>query len=254
MSVTYEQIAKYTYSEEKFSDKAFCKVAKKLMDSGLTLIGWHYSSEPPEIVYGEVEKETIESDYEITIGGKSAFNTKYRATAKEIVEALKENGFDGGFTEVTKKTTKMVWQKPRGSKMYMNISNFEGELEYYKQYLNYFIVNPRNDGMEDDVAEVQLIPKLTNSNDGVILTLKTTLKLDRVLRADRVKPSMVDVTLHDFGVIKSKVEDALGIRNAVLKDCKFNVNTLSETECSPDIIYQREQATQTARDGSQEEE
>ena len=254
MSVTYEQTAKYTYSEEKFSDKAFCKVAKKLMDSGLTLTGWHYSSEPPEIVYGEVEKETVATDYEITIGGKSAFTTQYRSTAKEIVESLKGNGFDGGFTEVTKKTTKMVWQKPKGSKMYMDISNFEGDLEYSKQYLKYSIVNPRNDGMEDDVAEVQLHPKLTNSNDGVILSLKTTLNLDRVLRADRVKPSMVDVTLHDFGIIKSKVEDALGIRNAVLKDCKFNVNTLSETECSPDIIYQREQATQSARDAPQEEE
>lgn len=254
MSVTYEQTAKYTYSEEKFSDKAFCKVAKKLMDSGLTLIGWHYSSEPPEIVYGEVEKETIQSDYEITIGGKTAFNVDYRTTAQQIVETMKDNGFDAGFTEVTKKTTKMVWQKPKGSKMFMDISNFEGELGYYKQHLNYFIVNPRNDGYEDDVAEVQLHPKLTNSADGVVLTLKTTLKLDRVLRADRVKPSMVDVTLHDFGIIKSKVEDALGIRNAVLTDCKFNVNTLSESECSPDIIAQREQATQTARDAPQEEE
>ena len=84
----------------------------------------------------------------------------------------------------------------------MNISNFEGELGYYKQHLMYSIVNPKNDE-EHEVAEVELHPKLTNSNDGVILTLKTTLKLDRVLRADRVKPSMVDVTLHDFGIIKS---------------------------------------------------
>ena len=105
MSVTYEQTARYTYSEEKFSDKAFCKVAKKLMDSGLTLIGWHYSSEPPEIVYGEIEEETVESDYEINIGGKSAFTTKFRATAKEIVEALRGNGFDGGFKIVEVKDT-----------------------------------------------------------------------------------------------------------------------------------------------------
>tara|TARA_R100001015_G_C4634920_1_gene202670 strand:+ start:437 stop:1201 length:765 start_codon:yes stop_codon:yes gene_type:complete len=254
MSVTYEQTAKYTYSEEKFSDKAFCKVAKKLMDRGLTLVGWHYSASPPEIVYGEVEKETVATDYEITIGGKSAFTTQYRSTANDIVAELEGNGFDGGISEVTRKTTKMVWQQPKGSKMYMQVSNFEGELSYYKQYLTYSIVHPRNDGMEDDLAEVELVPKLTNSNDGVILTMKTILKLDRVLRADRVKPSMVDITLHDFGLIKSKVEDALGIRNAILKDCTFNVNTLSETECSPDIIYQREVATQSARDGPQEEE
>ena len=65
---------------------------------------------------------------------------------------------------------------------------------------------------------------------------------------------MVDITLNDFGVIKSLVEDALRIFKPHTTDCTFDVKTHSESECSPDIIAQREEATKLARNASQEEE
>ena len=254
MSVKYEQKAIYQYSEEKFSDKAFCKVAKRLMDSGITLVGYHYHSNKPEIIYGRVEKEVVDTHYEISIDGKPAFTTIYRLRSKEIVDEMKTNGFDAESSEVSTTKKSMAWQKPKGSRMYIEVDGLEGDLSYNKAELRYDIVHPRNDGMEDDVAEVTLLPRLTNSTDGVELKFTTTLSLDRVLRSDRVKPSMVDATLKDFGRIKQLVEDALGITDAITTDCTFEVITQSESECSPDIIRQRQEATNSARNASQEEE
>tara|TARA_R100001509_G_scaffold164957_1_gene144426 strand:+ start:2265 stop:3029 length:765 start_codon:yes stop_codon:yes gene_type:complete len=254
MSVKYEQKATYQYSEEKFTDKAFCKVAKKLMDNGITLVGYHYHSGKPEVVYGRIEQEVVDTHYEISVDGKPAFTTTYRTMANEIVDEMKTNGFDAESSEVSTTKKSMAWQKPKGSRMYIDLDGLEGDLSYNKAELRYDIVHPRNDGMEDDVATVEFEPRLINSTDGVTLKFKTTLSLDRVLRSDRVKPSMVDATLKDFGRIKHLVEDALGITNAITTDCTFEVITQSESECSPDIIRQRQEATNSARNASQEEE
>ncbi len=248
MSVTYEQKAIYQYTDKKMGDQAFCKVAERLMDSGLILTSWHYSSDPPSITYGQVEEENTSYEYEITLDGETAFMAKYLSDAKEYVEQLKENNFDASYIRHTNTKSKLVWQQPKGSKFYLGLDTFEGELPYNRAELSYAL---DDDGYEGTVT---LTPKLRNTADGVELTLTTTLTLDRVLKADRVKPVMVDITLNDFGIIKSKVEDALRIFKPHTTDCTFDVKTHSESECSPDIIAQREEATQLARNSSQEEE
>ena len=73
MSVTYEQKAIYQYTDKKMGDQAFCKVAERLMNSGLILTSWHYSSDPPSITYGQVEEEKTSYEYEITLDGETAF-------------------------------------------------------------------------------------------------------------------------------------------------------------------------------------
>tara|TARA_Y100000589_G_C26974573_1_gene555989 strand:- start:38 stop:730 length:693 start_codon:yes stop_codon:yes gene_type:complete len=228
-------------------DQAFCKVAERLMDSGLILTSWHYSSEPPSITYGQVEEENTSYEYEITLDGETAFMAKYLSDAKEYVEQLKENNFDASYIRHTNTKSKLVWQQPKGSKFYLGLDAFEGELAYNKSHLSYTF-----DGSHE--GAVTLTPTMRNTADGVELTLTTQLTLDKVLKADRIKPVMVDITLNDFGIIKSLVEDALRIFKPHTTDCTFDVKTHSESECSPDIIAQREEATKLARNASQEEE
>lgn len=247
MSVRYEQKAIYQYTDKKMGDQAFCKVAERLMDSGLILTNWHYSSDPPSITYGQVEEENTSYEYEITLDGETAFMAKYLSDAKEYVEQLTNNNFDASYIRHTNTKSKLVWQQPKGSKFFLDFDGFEGELPYNKSHLSYTF-----DGSYE--GTVTLTPKLRNTADGVELTLTTELTLDKVLKADRIKPVMVDITLNDFGIIKSKVEDALRIFKPHTTDCTFDVKTHSESECSPDIIAQREEATKLARNASEEEE
>ena len=247
MSVTYEQKAIYQYTDKKMGDQAFCKVAERLMNSGLILTSWHYSSDPPSITYGQVEEEKTSYEYEITLDGETAFMAKYLSDAKEYVEQLTNNNFDASYIRHTNTKSKLVWQQPKGSKFFLGFDGFEGELPYNKSHLTYTF-----DGSHE--GTVTLTPTLRNTADGVELTLTTQLDLDKVLKADRIKPVMVDITLNDFGIIKSKVEDALRIFKPHTTDCTFDVKTHSESECSPDIISQREEATRLARNASEEEE
>ena len=238
MTVIYEQTAKYQYTEEKMSDKAFSKVAGRLMDAGLILTSWHYGSRPPAVVYGEVEDEAITTTYEITIGGKTAISTQSSRHVNDYLEQLQKNGFDADMTEVNTTTIRKIWAQPKGTQIYMYEDMFEGKLSYNQVELGY--------ELDDSDTVVTLKPYLRNSADGVVLILTTTLTRETVLKSDRIKPVMVDVTLNDFG--------ALNIYTAFSTDCNFDVKTHSESECSPDIIAQREEATRQARNAPQEDE
>ena len=87
MSVTYEQKATYQYTDKKMGDQAFCKVADRLMDSGLILCSYHYSSDPPQITYGQVEEENTSYEYEITLDGETAFMQSIFQTLKSLLSS-----------------------------------------------------------------------------------------------------------------------------------------------------------------------
>jgi len=243
MSVSYVQDAKYKYAEEKLSDKAFSKLASKLEDKGLILCSSsHYTNNPPNVTYGLVEDVTTKTTYLVTIDGKHAITTVYGTDARAWKEQLTENGFDCDYTTQKVETTKRVWAKPRGSSMFMHESlGIETEKTYDCLKLCY-----------DD--SVVMTPTLSNSSDGLILLFTTRWETEKVARKAVIESTMVQAPLADLGLIQSIVEDALGITEPVNIDCNFRCETLSTSECTPDIIAMRKQASIDARNATQEEE
>lgn len=243
MSVSYVQDAKYKYAEEKLSDKAFSKLASKLEDKGLILCSSsHYTSTPPSVTYGLVEDVTTKTSYLVTIDGKHAITTVYGTDARAWKTQLTENGFDCDYTTQKVETTKQVWAKPRGSSMFMHESlGIETDKTYDCLKLCY-----------DD--SVVMTPTLSNSSDGLILLFTTRWETEKVARKAVIESTMVQAPLADLGLIQSIVEDALGITEPIDIDCNFRCETLSTSECTPDIIAMRKQASIDARNATQEEE
>ena len=242
MSVNYIQRTGNQYTEEKLSDKAFSKVAAKLMDSGLILCSsGHWRSSAPAIQYGLVDEETTKTIYHVTINDKFALTTKFKSDARLWKESLTKNGFDCDFTVETTQTTKNVWAKPKGTSLFIMYDAHDWDGEPKKMQLNY-------------AQGVILTPTLRNAADGVFLDFETTWLLEKVARQADIKSTMVEAPLQDLGLITSIVESALGISEPVMVDCKFHAETQTTSECAPDIIAMRRQAAIDARNAAQEEE
>jgi hypothetical protein len=243
MSVSYVQEAKYKYAEEKLSDKAFSKIAAKLSEKGLVLCSSsHWTSTPPSVSYGLVEEVDSRTRYLVTIDGKPAITVKWASDAKSWKEQLIENGFDCDYTTEKVETTKEVWAKPRGSSMYMHDSlaiKTDKSYTYLKLLYNDSVV---------------MTPTLSNSSDGLTLSFTTRWETMKVARKAVIESTMVQAPLADLGLIQSIVEDALGISEPVDIDCNFRCETLATSECTPDIIAMRKQASIDARNATQEEE
>lgn len=242
MSVSYVQDARYKYAEEPLSDKAFSKVASKLSEKGLILCASsHWSDTPPSVQYGLIDEVDTTTKYHVTLNGKPAITTTYGSDARTWKEQLTENGFDCDFTKEVIKTTKQVWARPRGSSLFMGSLDTETETSYDCLRLQY-----------DD--SVVMTPSLVNSADGLTLTFTTRWETEKVARKAVIESTMVQAPLSDLGLIQSIVEDVLGLTEPVDVDCNFRCETLSTSECTPDIIAMRKQASIDARNATQEEE
>ena len=242
MSVNYIQRTSHQYTEEKLSDKAFSKVAAKLMDSGLILCSnYHWRNITPEVQYGLIDEDTTKTEYHITINDKPALTTGIRSDAIAWKTALQANGFDCDYTIEETQTTKQIWAKPKGTSLFIvsDANDWDGEPKLLK--LNY-------------AEGVKLTPTLRNAADGVFLEFETTWELEKVARKADIESTMVETPLQDLGLITSIVESALGHREPVMVDCKFHAETQTTSECAPDIIAMRRQAAIDARNGTQKEE
>lgn len=243
MSVSYVQDAKYKYAEEKLSDKAYSKIAQKLAEKGLILCSSsRWSSSVPEETYGLVYETESKTQYHVTIGGIVAITTRFGSDARTWKDQLEKNGFDGDYTTEKVETTKQVWAKPKGSSLYMHD---DLPLTTDKNYSQIKL-------LYDD--SVVMTPTLSNSSDGLILSFTTRWETDKVARKAVIESTMVQAPLQDLGLIQSIVEDAIGISEPVSIDCNFRCETLSTSECTPDIIAMRKQASIDARNATQEEE
>jgi hypothetical protein len=242
MSVNYIQRTSHQYTEEKLSDKAFSKVAAKLMDSGLVLCSsYHWRSSTPEVQYGLVDEETTKTVYHVSINDKFALTATYASDAKLWKSSLIANGFDCDYTIEETQTTKQIWAKPKGTSLFIVSDAHDWDGEPKLMQLNY-------------AEGVKLTPTLRNAADGVFLEFETTWELEKVARKADIESTMVETPLHDLGLITSIVESALGEREPVMVDCKFHAETQTTSECAPDIIAMRRQAAIDARNGTQEEE
>jgi len=243
MSVTYVQIAKYRYADEKMSDKAFSKVAARLSEKGLVLCSSsHWSSNPPSVTYGLVPETDTKTKYTMTIDGKPAFTARWESDARSWKEELVKNGFECEYITEKVETTKEVWARPRGSSIYIHDSlGIETDMTNDHLKLVY----------EDAVS---MTPTLDNSLNGVVLTFTTRWETERVAKKAVIESTMVQAPLADLGLIQSIVEDALGVTAPVDIDCNFRCETLATSECTPDIIAMRRQASIDARNAAQEEE
>lgn len=243
MSVTYVQIAKYRYADEKMSDKAFSKVAAKLSEKGLVLCSSsHWGSSPPNVTYGLITERDTKTTFPITIDGKPAITARWQSDARTWKEQLIENGFDCDYTTEKVETTKEVWARPRGSSIYMHES-LAIETDKSSDCLRL---------LYDD--SVSMTPTLDNSSNGVVLTFTTRWGTERVAKKAVIESTMVQAPLANLGLIQSIVEDALGVTAPVDIDCNFRCETLATSECTPDIIAMRRQASIDARNATQEEE
>ena len=242
MSVTYVQTARYQYSEEKMSDKEFSKAALKLSQSGLYLCSIsHYGSSQPEVTYGLVDDTTTSHEWHVTIDDKPAITTTYACDARAWKEQLTENGFDCDYSKETTQSVKQVWGQPRGSSMYISDDVTNASKSYDFLHLLYG-------------EDVRMTPSLSNSSDGLVLKFETTWTTSKVARKQAIEENMIALPLLDLALIQSLVEDAIGTTTPVDIDCNFRCQTLSTSECTPDIIAMRKQASIDARNATQEEE
>jgi len=244
MSVTYVQTARYQYSEGKMSDKEFSKAALKLSQSGLYLCSSsHYGNSQPEVTYGLVDDTTTSHEWHVTIDDKPAITTTYACDARAWKEQLTENGFDCDYSKETTQSVKQVWGQPRGSSMYIS-----DDVAIVLGHTNFTKVSKSYDFLHLLYGEdVSMTPSLSNSSDGLILRFETTWTTAKVARKQAIEENMVALPLYDMALIQSLVEDAIGTTTPVDIDCNFRCQTLSTSQCTPDIIAMRKEASVNAR-------
>lgn len=242
MSVTYIQSTSSQYTEKKLSDKVFSKAAAELVNSGLVLTSHnHWRASAPETKYGLTDEETTKTVYHVTINDTFALTTKFKSDARLWKESLTENGFDCDYTVEDTQTTKQIWGQPNGTALFIdpNAHDWVGKCNVLSLVYD--------DG-------ISLTPTLRNAADGVWLEFTIAWNREKVARQTDIKSLMIDKTLADLGMITSIVEDVIGVTTPITEDCNFRCETISESQCTPDIIAMRRQAVIDARNVAQEEE
>jgi hypothetical protein len=229
--ITYERTIEMNYGA-KLSDVMFAKLAKKLQDKGISLLG-RWDSKAPVYGYNTVER-TVQQ-YVITLGEKDVFVTKYQGDANDAFNAFSPliDGLEQETRTVT--TTSKKWIEVEGSRMLIDL-DLDGEQgRYYDKPLHY-----NND--------LQMEINLSNGSSGLKLTFIVTWTPEGVQRKDAIEARMVDEVLNDMGLIQGTIEGRLKLKefgfdvdNAEIS-CHFDAKTESRSECAPDIINRVKEA------------
>jgi len=234
--ITYERTIEVNYGT-KLSDTMYAKLAHKLQEKGISIIG-RWENRPPVYGFNAVEKTL--KQYVITLHGKDVFITKYCQDAKDafnafvpLIEELQEE------TRETTTTTKK-WVEAEGYLLDMDLELDGNQTQYYSREIRY------GDDLE---METQLL----NGSQGLILKFIITWKPESVQRKEAIEARMVDEVLNDMGLIQGTIEGRMKLKqfeidvdNATI-DCHFDAKTESRSECTPDIINRVKEAK---RDGN----
>lgn len=234
--ITYERTIEMNYGT-KLSDTMYAKLAHKLQEKGISIIG-RWENRPPVYGFNPVEKTL--KQYVITLHGKDVFITKYLQDAKDafnafapLIEELQEE------TRETTTTTKK-WVEADGYLLDIDFELDGNQVEYYSREIQY----DDNLGMET---------QLLNGSQGLILKFIVRWKPDGIQRKEAIESRMVDEVLNDMGLIQGTVEGRMKLKqfeidvdNAEI-NCHFDAKTESRSECTPDIINRVKEAK---RDGN----
>ncbi len=234
--ITYERTIEMNYGT-KLSDVMFAKLAKKLQDKGISLLG-RWDNSAPTYGYNTVEKTVHQ--YVITLDGKDVFVTKYQQDANEAFNAFSPliNGLEQETRKVT--TTSKQWIEVEGGLMLVDLELEGNQTKYYGKAIHY-----------DDNLEMEMV--MNNGSSGLRLTFTVTWTPEGIQRKDAIEARMVDEVLNDMGLIQGTIEGRLKLKefgfdvdNAEI-NCHFDAKTESRSECAPDIINRVKEAK---RDGN----
>lgn len=224
----YERNMTISYDGEIVNTtKVHNHIKNDLHENGVS-IQQYSGSVPDDSLFGLQEVVNKTETYDILVDGKLLCTVKYRFQSRDMVDELKQNGWDAiARKNETISTVKQVIA-PTGKNIVLHFDSVEGTMQPY-DYTS----------MYDNGVELKVT--LENYQSGWELMFKITYDThSNLLDRKDIKKALVDTPLHDMQVTQKIVSGFLSVYSETPietnVDCVTFIRTNTEAKCDPHTI------------------